>query len=145
MPIQPKDLTAAKRTAALKQRLRDGGGNRLSLNLDGNRMKKLDALIKCGVCANHSDAIRHAIDNADSCICHGAWSSIIKKSQHLLDRHFISYDKKKFIFIGFIYTADDFYYGMWSKTSGLRLLSCVGSIEGHGYTLIDEKSMVSRE
>jgi len=144
MPTQPKDPTAAKRTAALKQRLRDGGGNRLSLNLNGERMKKLDALIKRGVCANHSDAIRHAIDNADNCICHGNWSSIIKESRHLLNRHFISHDKKKFIFIGFIHAADDFYYGFWNKIDGLRLLSCVGSIEGHGYTLIDKKSTVSR-
>jgi len=61
----PKDPTAAKRTAALVKRLQDDGGKRMPLNLDGERTRKLDKLVKLGVGANHSDVIRRLIDDAD--------------------------------------------------------------------------------
>lgn len=61
----PKDPTAAKRTAALKERLQADGGKRMSLNLDGKRTKKLDKLVRLGVGADHSDVIRRLIDDAD--------------------------------------------------------------------------------
>lgn len=60
----PKDPTAAKRTAALKVRLQSDGGKRMSLNLDGKRVKKLDRLVKHGVGADHSAVIRQLIDDA---------------------------------------------------------------------------------
>lgn len=60
----PKDPTAAKRTAALKVRLQEGGGKRMSLNLDGKRVKKLDHLVKHGVGTDHSAVIRQLIDDA---------------------------------------------------------------------------------
>ena len=59
-----KDPTAAKRTAALKQRLLESGGRRMSLNLDGKRVRKLDRLIKAGKGDKHSDVIRKLIDEA---------------------------------------------------------------------------------
>jgi len=57
-----KDPTAAKRAAELKLRLFADGGTRMSLNLDGARVKKLDKLVKQGVGADRSDVIRRAID-----------------------------------------------------------------------------------
>ena len=61
---KPKDPTAAKRTAEMKQRLVAEGGKRMSLNLDGNRVKKLNKLVKQGIGADHSDVIRNLIDEA---------------------------------------------------------------------------------
>jgi len=61
----PKDPTASKRTAALKERLQAGGGKRMSFNVDGARTKKLDKLVKLGVGANHSAVLNRLIDDAD--------------------------------------------------------------------------------
>lgn len=62
---QPKDPTAAKRTAALKERLKAGGGKRMSLNLDGRRVKKLERLVKAGVGSDQTAVIKKLIDDAD--------------------------------------------------------------------------------
>lgn len=62
---KPKDPTAAKRTAALKVRLQAEGGKRMSLNLDGKRVKKLDSLVKAGVGADQTAVIKRLIDDAD--------------------------------------------------------------------------------
>jgi hypothetical protein len=61
---KPKDPTAAKRAAALKERLQQGGGLRMSINLDGTRVKKLDKLVKNGKGINYSEVIRALIDEA---------------------------------------------------------------------------------
>lgn len=61
---KPKDRTAAKRAAAMKERLVVGGGKRLSVNLDGERVKKLDKLVREGVGGDHSGVIRQLIDDA---------------------------------------------------------------------------------
>ena len=61
----PKDPTAAKRTAAMKERLQVDGGKRMSLNLVGKRVRKLDKLVMRGKGANHSDAINILIDDAE--------------------------------------------------------------------------------
>lgn len=60
----PKDPTAAKRTAALKERLEQDGGKRMSLNLHGKQVKKLDRLVKAGAGEDHSSVIRNLIDDA---------------------------------------------------------------------------------
>jgi hypothetical protein len=60
-----KDPTSAKRTAALKVRLKADGGKRMSLNLDGKSTKKLDKLVDLGVAVDHSSVIRRLIDDAD--------------------------------------------------------------------------------
>lgn len=59
-----KDKTASRRTAALKERLQSGGGKRMSLNLDGDRVRKLDHLVEAGVGEDHSSVIRTLIDKA---------------------------------------------------------------------------------
>jgi hypothetical protein len=61
---KPKDPTAAKRTAALKERLEEDGGKRMSLNLQGTHVNKLNRLVKGGRGADHSTVIRTLIDEA---------------------------------------------------------------------------------
>jgi hypothetical protein len=71
----------------------------------------------------------------DGCICHGNWRAIVKESESLLGRDFTDHNGKTFRFFGVVHADDDYYYGMWHRDHGLSLLSCVGSIEGHGYKL----------
>ena len=62
---QPKDLTSANRTAALKVRLKAGGGKRLSLNLDGDSVRQLDALVASEFGDNYANVIRRLIDDSE--------------------------------------------------------------------------------
>ena len=62
----PKDPTAGSRMAAQKARLAESGGKRTSINLDGARVRKLDALVRAGVGDDHSSVIRALIDKAEA-------------------------------------------------------------------------------
>ncbi len=70
-----------------------------------------------------------------SCICRGNWRAIVKDTEGLLDKRFRNDRGEEYSFFGIVHGSDDYYYGMWSKEHGMHLLSCVGSIEGHGYTV----------
>lgn len=70
------------------------------------------------------------------CICRGNWREIVRECEPLIGRRFLSHDGKEYYFFGVVHGDDDYYYGMNSQAGeGLMLLSCVGSLEGHGYTL----------
>lgn len=68
------------------------------------------------------------------CICKGNWRKIIKECEGLLGKKFKDKNGDEFTFFGVIHGEDDYYYGMWA-IDDTRLLSCVGSLEGHGYEL----------
>lgn len=70
------------------------------------------------------------------CICAGNWREIVSETEALFGQRFLSYDGHEFEYFGLVHGSDDYYFGMWSKEHGLRLLSCVGSIEGHGYSRV---------
>ncbi len=70
-----------------------------------------------------------------NCICEGNWRLIVKESEPFIDKKFVDHRGHEYWFIGPVHGSDDYYYGMYSKEHGLQLLSCVGSIEGHGFTL----------
>lgn len=61
---EPKDPTAAKRTAAVKARLEDDGGKRLSVKLLGRHVKKVQRLIEAGVADDQQAVILKLIDEA---------------------------------------------------------------------------------
>lgn len=63
--VPPKDKTAAKRTAALKERLLADGGTRMSLNLDGASLRKLDGWVQAGVGPDRSAVIRKLIADTE--------------------------------------------------------------------------------
>ena len=70
------------------------------------------------------------------CICGGNWRKIVNEAEALLDKTFCC-DGRKYIFYGVVHGSDDYYYGMVDCENGkCRLLSCVGSIEQHGFSLI---------
>ena len=72
------------------------------------------------------------------CICKGNWRLIIKESEPTLGKRYKDkINGEEYIFFGVVHSADDYYYGMWNiKTEKNVLLSCVSSIEGHGYILV---------
>ena len=73
----------------------------------------------------------------NDCICEGNWRTIVKECEHLLDKRFVcEYTGIEYTFYGIVWGSDDFYYGMYNK-DGSRLLSCVGNLDGHDFTLIE--------
>jgi hypothetical protein len=73
------------------------------------------------------------------CICKGNWRNIIKECEPLFDKIYLDRNGEECVFVGVLWGSDDFYYVMWNiKTGKSSLLSCVGSIEGHGYILKGE-------
>lgn len=72
----------------------------------------------------------------EGCICKGNWRAIVKESEPFIDKKFVdTRDGQEYHFIGQIHGEDDYYYGMLRNGGGLMQLSCVGSIEGHGFVL----------
>jgi len=71
------------------------------------------------------------------CICEGNWRNIVKDTEQYLDQVYHNErDNKDYVFFGIVHGKDDYYYGMCELGNGKTvLLSCVGSMEHHGYTL----------
>ena len=67
------------------------------------------------------------------CICEGNWREIIKGSEPLLGKRFCDEDGYSYTLIGVIHGDDDYYYGMVGDDGVLTQLSCVGSLETHGF------------
>lgn len=76
----------------------------------------------------------------DGCICEGNWRTIVKEYEPKIGKKYKTYwgpDGKgeyEYLFFGLVHGGDDYYYGMVSTKDGkVRLLSCVGSIEGFDF------------
>ena len=72
------------------------------------------------------------------CICYGNWRAIVKDKEDLFDKRYLDENGEEYMFTGIVHASDDYYYLMMNRY-GARLLSCVGSIEGFGYTLIEDE------
>ena len=70
------------------------------------------------------------------CICEGNWRDIINESAPLIDQLYNDNNGAVHRFVGVLHAVDDYYYCMVSMTGKWKLLSCVGSIEGHEYTKV---------
>ena len=78
------------------------------------------------------------MDTISGCICLGNWRNIVKENSPFLGRKYSDSSGNEYTFFGIVHGPDDYYYGMWELTMGkVSLLSCVGSIEGFGYKLIE--------
>ena len=72
----------------------------------------------------------------NECICVGNFRQIVKESEPFFDKIFVDSNGVEWRFYGVVWSNDDLYYGMSSCiTHAHKLLSCVGSIEGHGFSL----------
>ena len=71
----------------------------------------------------------------DECICRGNWRQIVQECEPLLNRKYRTADGKEWRFFGVVHGADDYYYGM-CRSGEMQLLTCVGSIESQGFTLL---------
>jgi len=79
------------------------------------------------------------------CICKGNWRKIVAESEPFLNKNFIDRKGNEFIFFGVVHGNDDYYYGMWPVGDYKPvLLSCVGSIECHGYVLKEHIDIFSK-
>lgn len=76
--------------------------------------------------------------DAEACVCKGNWREILKECDGLIGKDFVNAKAEKYVFFGLVHGDDDYYYGMW-REGHLHLLSCVGDITGHGYTLADSQ------
>ena len=75
-------------------------------------------------------AVQRPVD--DGCICSGNWRALVKEESHRIGQQFRDGLGHEWIFFGLVHGDDDYYYGMW-REGKLSLLTCVGSIEGHGF------------
>lgn len=58
--------------------------------------------------------------------------------QHDINCRFVDTNKdKQYWYCGVMCGNDDYYWVLYDKINGLQLLSCVGSIEGHGFKKVD--------
>ena len=67
--------------------------------------------------------------------CDENWRKIVKESSPLLGKKFIN-NGRTYTFVGIVYSNDGYYYLM-SYMWGYMRLSCVSSIEDHGFVLDD--------
>ena len=80
----------------------------------------------------------------EACICKGNWRQIVKECEGLIGKRFGNKQGEEFTFFGIVHGDDDYYYGMSGK-SGLRLLSCVGDIAGHGFEPLADATSAGEE
>lgn len=78
------------------------------------------------------------IPKVSECICKGNLQRIILDTQHLFGRKY-NHKGEAYLFVGVLHGDGDYYYVMWNiNTSISTLLSCVGNLEGWGYTIIPQ-------
>lgn len=82
------------------------------------------------------------------CVCEGNWRLIVSEYEDRIGSCYSDHTGQVWHFFGLVHGGDDYYYGMSKPGGGLMLLSCVGSIEGHGYKplpkfTIDESQRVA--
>jgi hypothetical protein len=73
----------------------------------------------------------------DNCICKGNWRAIAKETLPLIGNKYIHTNGVEFTLFGIVNDGEDYYYGMCND-AGFTLLSCVGSIENHGYIPVND-------
>lgn len=83
--------------------------------------------------------------NSAGCHCCANWRQILSEVDSLIDKIFVNSKGERYLFFGVVHGKDDLYYGMNSISTGkTQLLSCVGSLEGHGFVLADNQPTESR-
>jgi len=70
-------------------------------------------------------------------LSHNNWQSIVAECDQLIGREFVDKHGDRYTLFGAVDGRDDYYYGMFGP-NGTKLLSCVGSLETHGYSLVDD-------
>lgn len=71
------------------------------------------------------------------CVCYGNWRELVGEVDGLVGREFIDWRGTVHIFFGLVDGEDDYYYGMFERDTGrVHLLSCVGNLDGHGFSLV---------
>ncbi len=67
------------------------------------------------------------------------WIRLVEECEDIINCRFRDENtNEEYRFFGLVHSYDDYYYGMYGK-SGLRLLSCVGNLETHGFRRISNE------
>ncbi len=69
------------------------------------------------------------------CICQGNWRTLIAESAPLFGKKFVDINGLEYTFYGLVHSSEDYYFGMCDNEGRSYLLSCVGTLEQHGYRL----------
>ena len=88
-------------------------------------------------CATLQMRLAAAESEARECACKGNWRALLKECLPLEGGRFRNRIGHEYTFIGLMDGFDDYYYVLFSPQQGVALLSCVGSIENHGFEQID--------
>lgn len=79
-------------------------------------------------------------DVAPPCVCQGNWRQLVAECEGLIGQRLRDTGSGEiFHFFGLVHGEDDYYYGL-SGAGGTRLLSCVGSLESHGYAWLETRT-----
>ena len=96
------------------------------------------AVLSERVSSPRSAEAEHAVSTLD-CICNGNWRQIVNESESQIGKLFTDSKGRRFRFFGIVHGSDDYYYGMYSKVEGMRLLSCVSDLTGWDFNILDEE------
>ena len=97
---------------------------------------KIEQLTTCPA-VGASEMSGYNVGPDDGCICRGNWRNIVSECESLFQKKFADRDGQEWTLFGVVWGEDDFYYGMWRDGGKVLLLSCVGSIEGHGFSPVN--------
>lgn len=62
------------------------------------------------------------------------WQKLLQENRRYFERQYRDRGGNVYTFFGLVDDGEDYYYGMFGNGK-LRLLSCVGSLETHGFEL----------
>lgn len=79
------------------------------------------------------------MSDINDCVCDKNWKIFVKNIERKLSNNYVDENGDKYVLFGLVYARDDYYYGMYSDKNGLKLLSCLCSLETHGFKPNDRK------
>lgn len=87
------------------------------------------ALESMGALQQEVEALREQLERAKN------WKRLVMECENLLGKQYRDNKGHFYTFFGLVHSNDDYYYGMW-RPGEMNLLSCVGSMETHGFELV---------
>jgi hypothetical protein len=104
---------------------------------DGNILfgTKLHAMMNYRAAVRDPAVVLALVRDSQECICRGNWRTILAECRNLIGDKFAR-DGREYTFFGLVDSKDDYYYGMIGNDNDLLLLSCVGSLETHGFAAL---------
>lgn len=84
---------------------------------------------ECVALQQEVETLREQLERAKN------WKRLVMECENLLGKQYRDNKGHFYTFFGLVHSNDDYYYGMW-RPGEMNLLSCVGSMETHGFELV---------